>query len=87
MWKLGGNKHDQWDVEGMLEKVLRDLRKDGIVTSQQLVSWHSVVLDPAYVHITASGVAETERIRGTSRKLRCVFCGTIWRLEVLFYRG
>jgi hypothetical protein len=32
--------------------VLLDLTLAGVVTDQDLVSWHSVVLDPAYVHIT-----------------------------------
>jgi protoporphyrinogen oxidase len=37
--------------------VLEDLKRVGVVDGHQLVSWHSVVLDPAYVHITQESVA------------------------------
>jgi protoporphyrinogen oxidase len=46
------------DVESLRARVLDDLRKVGLVTDHQLVASHSVVLDPAYVHITAASVAE-----------------------------
>jgi protoporphyrinogen oxidase len=34
-----------------LERVMADLKKVGLVSSQQLISWSLVVMDPAYVHI------------------------------------
>ena len=40
------------DAEATLPRVLEDLGRIGVVTDQELVAWHSVVLDPAYVHIT-----------------------------------
>jgi protoporphyrinogen oxidase len=49
---------DAAEVERMRERTLADLRKVGIVTDQQLVSWHSIVLDPAYVHITQRSLAD-----------------------------
>jgi hypothetical protein len=52
------------DVPGLRERVLADLRKEGIVTDHQLVSEHHVALDPAYVHITKASLAETARLRG-----------------------
>ena len=48
-----------------LETVLADLARVGIVTDHQLVSSHSVVLDPAYVHVTGRGTAEAARVRAT----------------------
>ena len=39
------------DSDYYLEKVMADLKKVGLVTSQKLISWGCVVLDPAYVHI------------------------------------
>jgi protoporphyrinogen oxidase len=51
------------DVPGLRERVLADLRKEGIVTDQQLVSEHHVALDPAYCHITKASLAETQRLR------------------------
>ena len=41
------------DIQQWQARVLDDLRKVGIVTDQTLVSTHSVLLDPAYVHITS----------------------------------
>ncbi len=40
------------EIEETLQVVLRDLERAGVVDGHQLVAWHSVVLDPAYVHIT-----------------------------------
>ena len=51
------------DVAALRERVLADLRREGIVTDQQLLSHHHVVLDPAYVHITQASLAETARVR------------------------
>jgi protoporphyrinogen oxidase len=35
-----------------LEQVLDGLRRDGVITTQKLVASHSVIMNPAYVHIT-----------------------------------
>ncbi len=40
------------EVEALRARVLEDLALAGIVAGHRLVSWHHVVLDPAYVHIT-----------------------------------
>jgi protoporphyrinogen oxidase len=45
------------DVISYRDRVLEDLKRVGVVDGHQLVSWHSVVLDPAYVHITQESVA------------------------------
>ena len=45
------------DLRVVRERVLADLRRTGIVTDQQLVAEHSVVMDPAYVHITRRSMA------------------------------
>jgi protoporphyrinogen oxidase len=50
------------DAQAMLARTLEDLRKAGIVSAHQLVSHHSVVLDPAYVHITKQSLAEHARL-------------------------
>ena len=39
-----------------------DLKREGVVTTQKLVAEHSVVMDPAYVHITARSIAEHARL-------------------------
>jgi hypothetical protein len=43
-------------------RVLEDLRSEGLVTDHQLVAEHSVVMDPAYVHITRASMAEHQRL-------------------------
>jgi protoporphyrinogen oxidase len=53
---------DAQDVERMRARVLEDLRKDGVITDHRLVSHHSVVMDPAYVHITQRSMAEHARL-------------------------
>jgi protoporphyrinogen oxidase len=50
------------DTDAMLARTLDDLRKTGVVRDHQLVSRHSVVLDPAYVHITKDSLAEHARL-------------------------
>lgn len=46
------------EVQAQQARVLWDLRRTGIVTEQRLVASHSVVLDPAYVHITGASLAD-----------------------------
>lgn len=47
-----------------LARVLADLRALGIVSDHQLVSSHSVLLDPAYVHVTTASRADFAEKRG-----------------------
>jgi hypothetical protein len=42
--------------------VLSDLRKVAVVRDHQLVAEHSVLIDPAYVHITQASNAEDARL-------------------------
>lgn len=61
--EIGLGKDEAVDVEGEKARVLADLAREGIIADHQLVSWHSVVLDPAYVHITERSIAEAARVR------------------------
>jgi protoporphyrinogen oxidase len=49
---------DAATIDATRERVLVDLRKVGVLDGQRLVAEHSVVLDPAYVHITRASMAE-----------------------------
>ncbi|MEW6435301.1 MAG: NAD(P)-binding protein [Myxococcota bacterium] len=49
------------DVAKTRDRVLAGLEREGIVTTQRLVSEHSVVMNPAYVHITKKSNAEVAR--------------------------
>ena len=52
------------DVDAARAQVLEDLAKAGIITYHQLVSHHTVTLDPAYVHITQQSQALVAKSRG-----------------------
>ncbi|MBX7116028.1 MAG: NAD(P)-binding protein [Myxococcaceae bacterium] len=55
--EVGFPKDAAVDVEATREEVLRGLKREGIVTSQKLVAEHSVLMNPAYVHITRQSAA------------------------------
>lgn len=59
--EIGAPAGARHDVEATRARVLADLAAEGIVDGHRLVSWHSVVLDPAYVHITRRSLAEHAR--------------------------
>jgi len=50
------------DIEALRQRVLKDLARQGVTNGHQLVSHHSVVMDPAYVHITRASLAEFTRL-------------------------
>lgn len=49
---------DPIDREVLLSRVLSDLRRVGIVHDEKLVSFCSIMMDPAYVHITKSSESD-----------------------------
>ena len=63
--ELGYPAHAEPVAEQVMPRVLRDLRAEGILTSQNLVAHHSVVMDPAYVHITSASTAAVARFTRT----------------------
>ena len=65
--ELGAKSGQEFDIDKTREAVLDGLRQEGYVTDHQLVSWHSVAMDPAYVHITQDSLAEQLRL---SKRLR-----------------
>lgn len=63
--EIGARADEELDVAACRARVLEDLARIGIVDGHQLVSEHSIVLDPAYVHITREGqrfVDESRRV-------------------------
>lgn len=46
-----------------LDKVMDDLKKLRIVQNEQLVDYHSVVMDPAYVHISKESLEDIKRLK------------------------
>ncbi len=61
--EIGFSRDAVVDAQAMLARVLDDLKKEGLVTDHRLVAHHSVVMDPAYVHITQRSIAEVRRVR------------------------
>jgi protoporphyrinogen oxidase len=55
------------EIENARLRVLADLEREGVTRGHRLVAHHSVVMDPAYVHITRTSLAEHARL---SRILR-----------------
>ncbi|RAL22934.1 LPS biosynthesis protein [Lujinxingia litoralis] len=51
--EVGMSTDAEVDVAAARERVLQDLKRTGIIDDHTLLSHHSVVLDPAYVHITS----------------------------------
>jgi protoporphyrinogen oxidase len=60
--EIGFPKGVPVDVEAARVRVLDDLRAEGVITDHRLVAHHSVVMDPAYVHITRKSIAEHARL-------------------------
>ncbi len=54
--EIGYPKDGVVDVEAMLARTLEDLKRVGVVSDHRLVSFHTVTLDPAYVHITEASM-------------------------------
>jgi hypothetical protein len=56
------------DVAATRERVLADLERAGVTKGHRVVAEHSVVMDPAYVHITQASMAEHKRLTATLRE-------------------
>jgi protoporphyrinogen oxidase len=61
--EIGAGRDAELDVDASRERALADLERAGVVGDHQLVAWHSVVLDPAYVHINRRSTAAVARAR------------------------
>jgi uncharacterized protein YuzE len=66
--EIGFAKDAVVDVAAMREQVLVDLKRNGVISDHRLVAEHSVVMDPAYVHITKQSIAEHARIKADLRE-------------------
>ncbi len=61
--EIGAPNDATFDIEAERARVLADLERAGIVDGHRLVSWHSVILDPAYVHINRAAQTEQARLK------------------------
>lgn len=49
--EIGFPKDEVVEIDYWLSRVLKDLEKANVITNQNLISYHSVIMDPAYIHI------------------------------------
>ena len=61
--ELGYAAGEQVDVARARDNVLMDLTRAGVIDGHRLVAEHSIVLDPAYVHITSRSNAMAADLR------------------------
>jgi len=66
--EVGLPSHATVDLPQLRDRVLAELKACGVVTHQTLVAEHSVVMDPAYVHITQRSLAEQTRFSSLLRQ-------------------
>jgi protoporphyrinogen oxidase len=59
--ELGFDRHARPEPAAWLPRVLEGLAQVGVVGAHQLVAWHSVLMNPAYVHLNAASTALSER--------------------------
>ena len=61
--ELGFPSGSQIDIPKAREAVLTGLKTAGVITNQELVAEHSVVMNPAYVHITQKSNAAVAQLK------------------------
>lgn len=62
--EVGYSREDTINVDEAFDHILMDLKKLGIIKKQRLISHSTIIMDPAYVHITKESikaVADTKR--------------------------
>lgn len=65
--EIGCRSDETIDIENMLERTLVDLKRVRIVDEHRLENYHPVIVEPAYVHISKQGKAETDRVIQTMK--------------------
>lgn len=61
--ELGFKRDATIDVSKARDAVLAGLKREGVITTQKLIAEHSVVMNPAYVHITQRSNSELARAK------------------------
>ena len=58
--EIGFKSDAEIDIETMLQQTLSGLREAQILNDEKLISWHYVVMNPAYVHVSKKGIDEVQ---------------------------
>ena len=61
--EIGAKDGEELDVEKEKQHVLAGLKETDIITDHELVSWHTVTMNPAYVHINQKAIAQWDVLR------------------------
>lgn len=61
--EIGLNSNETVNINDKLFQVINDLKIADIVHNEQLISWHSVIMNPAYVHISQKGIEEVKQVK------------------------
>ncbi len=61
--EIGLNREGEVDTEKLYQNTLCDLEKVGIITDHKVEAYNTLLMDPAYVHISHDSQAEKEKIK------------------------
>ena len=61
--EIGYSKDEKIDVEKELKNTLENLRKLNIITDHKLCSYSTIIMEPAYVHISKTSNALKDKIK------------------------
>lgn len=59
--EIGLKPESEIDIDEELRKTIEGLKKAQILHDEKLISWHSVVMNPAYVHVSKTGLKEVTK--------------------------
>ena len=65
----------QNEIERQLEETINNLKKMGIIDSHNLIDYQSIIMNPAYVHITQEGLKTVNNIKNTLISQNVFFVG------------
>ena len=63
--EIGYKSEAEIDVETMLHETLSGLKEAHILHDEKLISWHYVVMNPAYVYVSKLGINEVKKQKET----------------------
>ena len=58
--EIGYKSDAEINLDTMLQQTLKGLKEAQILHEEKLISWHSVVMNPAYVHVSKKGIDEVQ---------------------------
>jgi protoporphyrinogen oxidase len=58
--EIGLKTNQEIDTKTYLDTVLLDLRRLKLIDKHNLISWYSIVMDPAYVHLTSDSMKDSQ---------------------------